>query len=177
MNLDKNQKRPYSIEPYNSEWVIDFKKIKEKLEKVFGSKAQAIEHIGSTSIPGMRAKPLIDVLVIVDAMGDFSEEKEKMGKLGYQYGENYIAPNTLLFFKVLTDGRKTENIHVCDRTNFKVSQFLGIRDFLRKKPEWAEKYSSLKEELYKKFPNDYPAYREGKSSLLRELDEAAKNEN
>lgn len=97
-----------------------------------------------------------------------------MAKLGYEYDENYIAPNSSLFYKVGPDGQKVENIHVCERASYKISEFLDQRDFLRSHSEWRKRYSDLKEKLYKKFPDNYPAYREGKSKLLDELGDVAK---
>ncbi len=94
MNPDKLQKRKYLIENYNPSWVTQFETIKKNLDHVFGKKALAREHIGSTSIPGMKAKPLIDVLVTVGTYEPFLLEKEKMVKFGYEWGENYIAPES-----------------------------------------------------------------------------------
>jgi GrpB-like predicted nucleotidyltransferase (UPF0157 family) len=169
MTLDKMQKRPYSIEPYNPEWVLKFIEIKKILEKVFGSKAIAIEHIGSTSIPGMSAKPVIDVLVTVEKMEPFTTEREEMTKYGYQNGDNYIAPETIIFFKTEEGDRKTENIHVCVKNSPKAIRFITTRDYLRVHPEKAKEYSQLKEELQKKYPHDYPAYREAKDSFVNEI--------
>ena len=95
--LDKNIKRKYSLSEYDPNWVNKFNSIKVFLSDVFKNKALKIEHIGSTSIPGMRAKPLIDIVLVVSKMEDFNTEKEQMIKAGYEWGENYIAPNTLLF--------------------------------------------------------------------------------
>lgn len=65
----------YTIEPYNPEWVKKFQSIKAMLEGVFGSQALAIEHVGSTSVPGMKAKPIIDVLVVVKDIAVLDTEK------------------------------------------------------------------------------------------------------
>ena len=170
---EKNVKRLYSIDPYNPEWVIKFNSIKSILERIFKEKALAIEHIGSTSIPGMRAKPLIDVLVIVEKIESFEEEKRKMEELGYEWGENYIEPNSLIFFKEGDDRRKTENIHICEKNSPKAIQFIQTRDYVRAHPERALAYSNLKEKLNAEYPDDYPAYRAGKQSFLDESEHLA----
>jgi GrpB-like predicted nucleotidyltransferase (UPF0157 family) len=170
---DKNQKRTYSIEHYDPEWIAKFGDVKKMLEDVFGSKALSIEHVGSTSIPGMKAKPIIDALVIVEKMEPFITEKGLMVQKGYEWGENYIAPDTLIFYK--TDGdRKTENIHVCVKGSFKATQFIVMRDYLRSHPDKAKEYSDIKEKLKKQFPDDYPAYRAGKHDLLEEIEKLAR---
>lgn len=170
MDKDKMLKRPYSIEQYDPAWAGKFKLVKKNLQDIFGSRALVIEHIGSTSIPGMDAKPVVDVLVVVERAESFSDEKMEMQKLGYESKDNYIAPDTVIFFKADSEGRKTENIHVCVKDSPKAIRFVTTRDYLRAHPERAKQYSDLKKELNKKFPADYPAYRAAKESFLNETE-------
>lgn len=170
MTPDKNQKRTYSIEEYNPDWVTKFEEIKKTLEDVFADKFVSIEHIGSTSVPGMKAKPLIDVLMIVETLEPFTHEKEIMVAKGYEWAENYILPNTMIFYKTENGDRKTENIHLCVRDSFKAKQFVYMRDYLRTHPDKAKEYTDLKEKLNKEFPNDYPAYRAAKNDFLKEVE-------
>src|SRR4051812_40296666 len=97
MHPDAMKKRPYSIQEYNPEWPIKFESIKKFLEKVFKEKALRIEHTGSTSIPGMKAKPVIDIVVVVNDMEPFTEERKLMYEAGYKSIDNYVGPNTLIF--------------------------------------------------------------------------------
>jgi GrpB-like predicted nucleotidyltransferase (UPF0157 family) len=173
MTPDKMLKREYSIEGYNPNWILKFQEIKKLLEQVFKGKALQIEHVGSTSIVGMKSKPLIDVLVTVSKMEPFTEEREIMSSHGYKNGDNYIEPDSIIFYKE-EGSRKTENIHVCVENSSKARQFIDTRDYLRNNPKRTEKYSELKEELKKKFPDDYPAYRAGKQSFLDETEELAR---
>ncbi|KKP68203.1 MAG: hypothetical protein UR66_C0007G0010 [Candidatus Moranbacteria bacterium GW2011_GWE1_35_17] len=173
MVLDKNIKRKYYLQNYDPNWIKKFDEIKLLLESLFGDKALKIEHIGSTSIFGMKAKPVIDVLVIVEKIEDFLEQRERMTLLGYQWGEDYIAPNTQIFFKMANDKSKTENIHICERNSLKEKQFLIMRDFFRTFPSKAKEYSILKEKNHALYPEDYPAYREAKSSFLEKMEQEA----
>lgn len=170
---DKNLKRKYSLSEYDPNWTNRFSAIKELLSEVFSSQAITIEHVGSTAIPGMTAKPIIDVLVMVNQMKPFTEQKELMTKAGYEWGENYIAPNTLLFFKTRSDGEKLENIHVCEANAPKARQFMVMRDFLRLHPETVKEYSDLKKKNIALYPNDYPAYRQAKAPFLEKLEAEA----
>jgi GrpB-like predicted nucleotidyltransferase (UPF0157 family) len=172
MTPDKNQKREYSIQEYDPEWPKKFEEIKDVIKEIFSKKALQIEHIGSTSILGMKAKPLIDVLVVVEKKEPFAFEKEKMMVLGYEWGENYIAPDTLIFYKTEGD-RKTENIHICLKDSFKAKQFIITRDYLRTHPERAKLYGEIKEKLKKQFPDDYPSYRAGKQDFVDETERLA----
>ncbi|OIP65489.1 MAG: hypothetical protein COV32_03285 [Candidatus Yonathbacteria bacterium CG10_big_fil_rev_8_21_14_0_10_43_136] len=73
--MKPTENRKYSLSDYDPNWVLKFASIKDLLIKVFGDKALKIEHVGSTSIPGMTAKPLIDVLVLVEKLEEFEKEK------------------------------------------------------------------------------------------------------
>jgi len=171
--LDKNIKRKYLLEPYNPEWVNQFEVIKNNIQDVFKEKALQIEHVGSTSIPGMFAKPLIDILIIVENIDDLLEETEKMQSLGYLYGKEYIEPRSLLFFKMTDEEQKLENIHVCEKDSPKTKQFIAMRDFFRTFPEKAKEYSELKRKNFEQFPNDYPAYRLAKTPFLQIIEQEA----
>ena len=171
MQPNKDLKRQYSIQPYNPEWISQFESIREKLLLIFKDKIISLEHVGSTSIPGMSAKPLIDVLIQVRHIEPFTEEKKAMEALGYLWGENYIEPDSLLFYKENHEGKsKTENIHVCVKDSEKALQFIQTRDYVRSHPERASAYSELKKKLVLQYPGDYPAYRAGKKSFLDETE-------
>ena len=77
-NLDKNIKRKYSFSEYKPDWINQFNSIQDFLKSVFKEKAINIEHVGSTSIPGMKAKPIIDGLVIVKDVEDLKNETKEM---------------------------------------------------------------------------------------------------
>jgi len=173
MFADKNEKREYSIQEYDPKWVEKFETIKSALKKVFGNKALRIEHIGSTSIPGMKAKPLIDVLVVVQDIHHLEIEREAMITSGYQWAKDYIAPGTYIFYQTGLGNSKIENIHVTQPDSYKVKQFLAKRDYFRAFPQKAKEYSDLKEMLNKQFPGDYVAYREGKKPFLEGIEEEA----
>ena len=143
------------------------------LKDVFGDQAQKIEHVGSTSVPGMKAKPIIDVLVVVKSVDEIQNKKEAMFARGYQLQENYVAPDTLLFRRVDEQGNKLENIHVCESSAPMKKQFLIMRDYLRNFSNEAKRYSDFKDELVKKFPNDYESYRTAKNPFLKDLEQKA----
>ncbi len=166
-------KRPYSLSDYDFAWTEQFKKISGQLKEIFGSEVIAIEHVGSTSVPGMKAKPVIDVLVVVENIRTGLQKESSMTALGYKYEENYIAPNTVMFYKEGLDKSKIENIHVCENGSPKHKQFVVMRDYLISHPLEAKKYEDLKTQLSQEFPGDYIAYREGKQVFLEEMEKRA----
>ncbi len=98
-----------------------------------------------------------------------------MVKLGYEWGENYIAPNSFIFYKTVDGDQKIENIHIFLQNSPKAIQFITTRDYLRTHPERAHLYSDLKVALQKQFPDDYPAYRKGKQRFIDETEELTKD--
>lgn len=170
---DKKVKRPYSIVEYDPHWPIKAELIKGVLASVFKEKALSIEHVGSTSVPGMKAKPIIDTLITVQRMEIFDTEKRLMEALGYKWGDNYVAPGTIVFYKETPDGGKSENVHVCELDSPMAKQFINMRNYFRAHPEQAMEYSDLKTRLKQQHPHDYPAYRLGKKAFLDEAEQWA----
>jgi GrpB-like predicted nucleotidyltransferase (UPF0157 family) len=169
-----SKKIAYTIEKYNPDWVNKYIKIKNNLQKVFGEKALMIEHVGSTSIVGMKAKPLIDVLLVVKNINDISDEIEKMKSGGYSPRKDVIDINSLLFEKGTLED-KTVNIHVFEIGTPRIDRFLDTRDYLRSHPERVKEYEELKQKIYQKFPDDYHAYRDAKSNFMEETNVLANN--
>lgn len=163
----------YTIVEYDPAWVTQFGTIEKMLLEVFGKKALAIEHVGSTSVPGMNGKPIIDVLVTVEHVESTERERKELLKRGYRCQENYIAPHTYLFRKTDEHGNKKENIHLCESDSPKVKQFLVMRDYLRSFPEEAKVYSDFKTQLFTQFPHDYDAYRKAKTPFLDNFEKKA----
>lgn len=176
MALDKMLKRPYAIEPYNPAWAEQFLSIRKDIEQAFGTKALSITHIGSTSVPGLSAKPVIDVMVVVERMETFADEKASMVAPGYQWEENYTNQDTLLFYKEKSDHEKIVNIHVCVAGSADEEKFPLLATYLKAHPERAKEYDELKMDLYAQFPNDYPSYREGKQAFIEETKVLAREE-
>ncbi len=173
--LDRMQKRPYSLEDSSDFWANKFKEVKKILYLVFGEKALSIDHVGSTSL-GIKAKPLLDILVVVKNINDIFEEKEKMKEFGYLWEDDYIAPDTVLIYKLEGEGqkeRKIENIHVVPPGHFKIDFFILKRDYFRSHPEKLKEYEDLKVKLNKDFPDDYPSYRAGKDQFLKDIQKLA----
>lgn len=172
--LNPMLKRPYKIKPYNPEWPNMFLNIKRDIEKIFKDKALLVEHVGSTAMPGMSSKGVIDVCVVVEKMEAFLEEKNKMIKLGYKCEDGYIKPNTVFIYKEKEDLEKIINIHVLEKGDSEIDKFILERDYFLAHPERIRMYNELKLKLSKEFPEDYPSYRAGKAPFLKETLELAK---
>jgi len=162
------QQRKYTVLSYNPEWPALFESVREELKTVFHDEAIKIEHVGSTAVPGMAAKPTIDVLIVVKNVFEVDKLNEKMKQLGYDaYGE-YVGKGGRFFAKE-EDGERIVNVHCFPADHPKVRDLIGMRDYLRAHEEESKAYADLKLDLVQKFPNDYFAYRKEKDRYIQEL--------
>ncbi len=164
--------RKVEVTNYNSNWPKSYQSEAERIRTIFAPILVDIYHIGSTSIEGLSAKPVIDILVEVSSLEKVDDFNQEMEHLGYEArGENGIPLRR--YFQKGGDNR-THHVHIFEKGNREIERHVTFRDYLRNHPQEAHKYGLLKEELAKKFPYDIEKYISGKDSLVKELDEKAK---
>ena len=155
-----------SVSPYREEWNVLFELEKENIEEAIGDYVEDIQHVGSTSIPGMCAKPKLDVAIAVE---DFDEAKvciEPLAGIGYEFrGENGI-PRRHYFGK---GDPRTHQIHMFEKTSADWKDMVLFRDCLRSNRSLARDYSRLKRDLANRFPKDRPSYQAGKAGFIEEV--------
>ena len=163
------------VEKYNPEWRKWFEEIKAYLgEKVFQACIR-IEHVGSTSIPGMTAKPIIDLILVI-ATQDFEKIKSLLAERGYYYrGDLGIEEREAFGLEDVTvkSSMPLHHLYVCPKHSLELKKEIAFRDFLRQSKEYTEHLSDLKWSLAEEFNNDRGAYIEGKAALYREITEKA----
>lgn len=158
------------IAPYNPDWVDLYKTEAEKLREVFGNDILGIEHIGSTSVPGLPAKPIIDIMVLIDSYENAEKYIPKLEAIGYPFDSTAHTDKSTerhLFRK----GNPTEyhlSIAYADRGSFWKRQ-LAFRDYLREHPEERDRYAELKQNLIKEDPTGKNGYIGGKTDLVNEM--------
>jgi GrpB-like predicted nucleotidyltransferase (UPF0157 family) len=172
MTKTEYKDRKYHVEPYDPAWPRQFEHDARILREIFGSDALAIEHIGSTSVPGMDGKPVIDILVIVDDINTVNKHVEAMRAAGYEHLVGYVMPGSVLF-RQMKDNVLLSNVHVFKNDHPHVHEMLGLRDYLRMHPETVAEYSNLKKDLFKKYPDDYAMYRKLKDEYMEALKKRA----
>jgi GrpB-like predicted nucleotidyltransferase (UPF0157 family) len=144
----QQQGRPYSVEPPNAEWKIQFEKERDTLERLLEGVPHIIEHIGSTSVEGLWAKPQIDILVIVDALDDVRKRKVIFEDAGYISLGDYTGKGEEYFARDAQDGRRMVSIHVMTKDTPDVLSQIILRDYLRCHPLEVEEYSEVKRRAY-----------------------------
>lgn len=164
-------KRIVEVVPYQECWKDQFLKEAELLEEIFINEVKDIHHIGSTSIPGMSAKPVIDIMIVVNNIEQVDNHNEEMIKLGYKpLGENGIKGRR--FFKKGGLNR-THHVHVFEKRNSEVERHLLFRDYMISHNEVAQAYAELKEKLALTHREDMGSYIDGKDSFIKAIDKAA----
>lgn len=151
---------------YNPKWRVSALEEIDVLKKAIGSIALDIQHIGSTAIPGMSAKPIIDIDVAVKSLKLLNDLIVPLKKLGYRYRVGELEKR--LFVKGPNE-KITYHLHVIELDSDLWNNDLLFRDFLRKNKKEAKQYSELKKELASKFYNDRKSYSSGKEDLIKAI--------
>ncbi len=139
-----------------------------QLREAFGQQLVSIHHIGSTSVRGMAAKPIIDMMPVVRHIARVEKINSAMIRLGYEPRGEYGIPGRRYFVKG-RDEQRTHHIHAYQSEHSEVARHLNFRDYLISHPVEAQRYASLKIDLAKQFPSDIGSYMAGKDSLIKEI--------
>jgi GrpB-like predicted nucleotidyltransferase (UPF0157 family) len=165
-----------AIVPYNPEWPVLFDEESKFLRrKLPASLITRIEHFGSTSIPGLAAKPIIDILVEVRSLeGTQRLIVPLLESEGYDYFWRIDSePPYAWFIKRDAEGKRTHHIHMVEADS-KLWERLCFRDYLKEFPIEAKHYEELKQSLSERYPNDRIAFTEGKTEFVVSITERAK---
>lgn len=159
---------------YDPEWLGVFERERGLLLRVLGEAVAEIEHIGSTAVPGLVSKPIIDIMV---GLYDFSMADSlapKIVNMGYTYFPEFedVMPNRR-FFKKLSNGNATHHIHMVEMGSEFWQNHLLFRDYLRGNPDVAEEYALLKKELAKQNWKDSNDFAEAKTEFIRKVKKRA----
>ena len=157
------------VVPYDEAWKNAFEEIKTEIEAEIGGLIIGIEHVGSTSVEGMSAKPCIDIDVIIKDYSVFGEIVRKLGAIGYIHEGDLGIQDREAFKYANKPHLMTHHLYVCPRDSEELHRHIAFRDFLRKNPEAVKKYSRVKETAAQLFPDSIDQYIEYKSPCIEEL--------
>ena len=141
------------IQKYNPKWEEDFLEIKGFLEKNV-TEYISIEHVGSTSVPGMNAKPVIDIDVVVEDREQFLRLKVQLEKLGYVHEGDRGISGREAFDDSKVPIQIEQHLYVCQKDNAELLRHLKFRDKLRANPELVKEYNGIKQEILSKVGED-----------------------
>lgn len=168
------------IVDYDPRWPDLFAAEASLLRNVLPSDAFiAIEHAGSTAIPGVAAKPIIDIFVAVPLIADAKRTLiEPIKAIGYVYWEDNPNPERMFFVKGMPPfgARRTHHVHLCEPSSEHWSRPLLFRDYLRQHPDQARAYVALKHDLAERFRDDREGYTAAKEAFVLDIVVKARNE-
>jgi GrpB-like predicted nucleotidyltransferase (UPF0157 family) len=164
--------RRVEVVPHSPGWAAGFRAEADRLTAVPGDEVTAIHHIGSTAIPGISAKPIIDILLAVREVERLDELRPEMAALDYE-GRGEFGLLGRRYFARTMDGRRRHQIHAYKTDNPGLRPHLAFRDYLIYHPENAQAYGRLKEDLAEEFPTGIEGYMAGKDAFIKETEKKA----
>lgn len=164
---------PIEIAEYDAAWPRRFEEGKARILEAIGDHVVAVEHVGSTAVPGLAAKPIVDVMAGIRSLAEAPACVAPLERLGYQYVPEYEVdiPERRYFRKRPTAGQRY-NLHVVETTSDFWLRHLLFRDWLRAHPEDARRYAELKRSIAAEAA-DTRSYTDRKTAFIREVEERA----
>jgi GrpB-like predicted nucleotidyltransferase (UPF0157 family) len=156
---------PIVIVDYDPYWAKLFEELRTPIANVLGDLALDIEHVGSTSVPGLAAKPIIDMDVVVASTTQLDAVITRLATLGYVHEGNLGISGREAF--VCPPFTPRHHLYVCPKDSIALRRHLAFRDYLLKHPDEVHKYGRLKQELAEKFRNDRSAYTNDKDEYIQ----------
>jgi len=167
--LFKSIDKKITVVPYEKRWKEEFKKAYNFYSELLEGLDVSIEHVGSTSVEGLRAKPILDIDIIVPNSQVCLEVIEKLTSVGYEHTGN-LGVEGREAFRYSEDNEyihwMKHHLYVCIEGSENLVNHLLLRNHLRNNKSAAEEYGKLKQELAEKYPNDIDAYVKGKTSFI-----------
>ena len=155
--------------PYDSQWKQDFLKIKDELADALGQLALDIEHVGSTSVPGLPAKPIIDIDVVIEDYSMLNQVIHALEKIGYHHEGDMGIEGREAFGYDGKEHLRNHHLYVCPRDSAELHRHIAFRDYLRSHPEAVREYGRIKEEGARLYPFDIDGYIEYKTSCIEKI--------
>ncbi|SDJ14248.1 GrpB family protein [Salimicrobium halophilum] len=163
--------RQVEVVTYKETWPEEFESEALRIHEALDQIPVYIHHIGSTSVPGLSAKPVIDLMPVVPKIDEVDTHSEGMQKLGYEAMGAYGIEGRRFFRK--GGDRRTHHVHVFELDSPAAERHLAFREYLRAHPDVASAYGTLKRSLAETYPEDMESYISGKEEWIRTTEERA----
>ncbi|MBW4539487.1 MAG: GrpB family protein [Myxacorys chilensis ATA2-1-KO14] len=166
--------RRFEVLPHDVKWQRDFEIESKQVALALGENVVAVHHIGSTAIPNIYAKPIIDLLVEVNELTGVDQRSSAMEELGYEIMGEMGILGRRYFRKDNKEGVRTYHVHTFRAASPNIERHLAFRDYMTAHPDLAQHYSNLKRELVKQLdPSDIEGYMDGKDEFIKEMEKRA----
>ncbi len=155
--------------PYDPKWKDDFEAIKREIADAVGELTVSAEHVGSTSVEGMSAKPIIDIDVVIKDESVFEEVVRRLAGIGYIHEGDLGIKGREAFRYSGKNHLREHHLYVCPQDSRELFRHVRFRDFLRGHPEGGKRYSEVKETAARLFPDNIDGYMEYKAPCIKEI--------
>jgi GrpB-like predicted nucleotidyltransferase (UPF0157 family) len=169
-------KRDLRLVPYQSGWPKLFEQEAQRLQGALGEKALRIEHVGSTSIPGLAAKPIIDIMIAVPSLVQGRQMSPLLEALGYQYKPLDAIPERIFFARESKPEHRTHHLSLAEPGSGYWRKQLAFRDYLRAHADTAAEYVVLKQDLAEEYARTQQLDREWKTEFVVKVLQLAEQE-
>jgi GrpB-like predicted nucleotidyltransferase (UPF0157 family) len=170
LDMSNNPEKTRSVElvPHDPSWKNQFEAEAVYTRKILGNNLCEIDHIGSTAIPAIYAKPVIDLLVTVKDLSQVDALNSEFEKLGYECLSEYGIAGRRFYWK--SKLKRTHHIHLFEQGNREIARHLAFRDYLLcQRADLRLPYESLKQQLAQQYLDDREGYTEAKASFIKEI--------
>ena len=158
-------RREVRLVPHDLRWAPAYRREAERLQQALGSQALEIAHIGSTTVPGVPTKPLLDILVAITSLEERGEVIPLLEQIGYEFRPHDALPERLFFIAGAPDARRVD-LSLAELDSPFWRDHLAFRDILRAHPDVAESCARLKSDLAERYPDDRLAYTAAKGEFV-----------
>lgn len=165
--------RKVEVVPYNPEWIMLYQQESQHLQKALGNQLKEIYHMGSTAIPEMSAKPVIDIMLVFENLDAIDDISQALNGLNYYNIRRQVIPHRS-FFARRQDEKISFHLHIRERGDPQINRHINFRDYIIAHPDQAKRYAELKIKLAAQFHEDIRSYVLGKDKFVQEIDAKAK---
>lgn len=165
--MERPSRNPVRLVPFDPQWPAAFRQVADALQAALVPYAERIDHIGSTSIPGMLAKPVLDIDVTLHNVKDIDHATDILLRLGYEARGNRYDRGMWAFF--LRDGKPAQRVYLCAPENLSHRNRIAFRDYLTAHADTAQSYATLKTRLAQAFEHDGDGYTAAKRSFIESI--------
>jgi GrpB-like predicted nucleotidyltransferase (UPF0157 family) len=154
---------------HDPNWSALFDAERDALQRALGELAADIQHVGSTAVPDLPAKPILDIAVAVRTLDVIPDMVERLTGIGYIYRGDGGDDGGHLFVREPEPDIRTVHVHVVETGNYQWKDYLAFRDMLREDADVRKRYADVKLDLAKRFPDDRKSYTAAKDEFIREV--------
>jgi GrpB-like predicted nucleotidyltransferase (UPF0157 family) len=154
---------------YDPDWPVLFAGERKGLRRALSGLAADVQHVGSTAVPGLPSKPILDIAVAVTTLEIIQDIPKRLTEIGYIYRGDIRGDGDHLFVKESERGIRTVHVHVVETSSTQWKNYLLFREILRNDPDVRKRYADFKLELAKQFPNDRESYTSAKDEFIRQV--------